>query len=52
VLVAQVLLEVEAPDVCVVPDWCVMVLWLDCVVWLVLVCLCGSAVCVSVSVFD
>ena len=33
-LVAQVLLEVEAPDVCVVPDWCVMVLWLDCVVWL------------------
>ena len=33
-LVAQVLLEVEAPDMCVVPEWCVMVLWLDCVVWL------------------
>jgi len=28
VLVAQVLFEVEAPDV-----WCVMVLWLDYVVW-------------------
>ena len=44
-LVAQVLLEAEAPDVCVVPDWCVMVLWLDCVVWLVW-CACVVVPCV------
>ena len=48
-LVAQVLLEVEAPDVCVVPDWCVMVLWLDCVVWLVW-CACVVVPCVCESV--